>query len=220
MKRLRLPSRTLALASLMLVITACSQVVAPQPTKAPTVAVSTPTTMITSQPTLSPTPTIPAPAPLGLTPHNCPSGPAPKDIAPSYFASAVGAAPAWTVAFIGPRATLLFGENHTMYSWVQYDQHGWEHKFLWVLGPSYTGIVTFHGANLTDATPLWLSADNVPDMTTSLVLDTRDPTVVNRPGDGELVEFPGGMDIPRAGCYYLQANWPGGSWRITFSAGV
>ena len=218
MKRLRLPSRTLALASLMLVITACSQVVAPQPTKAPTVAVSTPTTMITSQPTLSPTPTIPAPAPLGLTPHNCPSGSAPKDIAPSYFASAVGAAPAWTVAFIGPRATLLFGENHTMYSWVQYDQHGWEHKFLWVLGPSYTGIVTFHGANLTDATPLWLSADNVPGMTTSLVLDTRDPTVVNRPG--EWVEFPGGIDIPRAGCYYLQANWPGGSWRITFSAGA
>ncbi|HEY6541132.1 MAG TPA: hypothetical protein VIZ18_09350, partial [Ktedonobacteraceae bacterium] len=80
------------------------------------------------------------------------------------------------------------------------------------------GIVTFHGANLADGTPLWMSGDNVPDMTTSLALDTRDPTVVNRPGNW--VEFPGGLDIPKAGCYYLQANWPGGSWRITFSAGV
>jgi hypothetical protein len=197
-------------------ITACSQAVTPQPTKTTIVDVSTPITIITSQPTHSPT--IPAPEPLGLAPNNCASGLAPKDIAPSYFASAVGATPAWTVGFVGPRATLLFGDNHTMYSWVQYDQHGWEHKFLWVLGPSYTGIVTFHGANLTDGTPLWLGADNVPNTTTSLVLDTRDPTVVNRPGDW--VEFPGGMDIPRAGCYYLQANWPGGSWRITFSAGV
>jgi len=218
MKRWRLLTRTLALTSLMLIITACSEAVTPQPTKTSTVVVSTPTTIATSQPSLSPTPTIPAPAPLGLAPHNCPSAPALKDIAPAYFASAVGDAPAWTVGFVGPRATLLFGENHTMYSWVQYDQHGWEHKFLWVLGPSYTGIVTFHGANLTDGTPLWLTADNVPDTTTSLVLDTRNPTVVNRPGDW--VEFPGGMDIPRAGCYYLQANWPGGSWRITFSAGV
>jgi hypothetical protein len=105
-----------------------------------------------------------------------------------------------------------------MYSWIQYDQHGWQHKFLWVLGPSYSGTVTFHGANLADGTPLWLDADNVPNTTTSLVLDTSDPTVVNRPGDW--VEFPGGLDIPTAGCYYLQANWSGGSWRITFSAGI
>ena len=211
MKRFRLLSRTLAITGLVLVITACSQAVAPPPVKTPTVALSTP------QPALSPSPTIPAPAPLGLAP-NCPSNSAPENIASAYFAPAVGAAPAWTVGFVQPRATLLFGENHTMYSWVQYDQHGWEHKFLWVLGPSFTGKVTFHGANLADGTPLWLAADNVPDMTTSLVLDTSDPKVVNRPGDW--VEFPGGLDIPRAGCYYLQANWPGGSWRIIFSAGV
>ena len=218
MRRLSLLSRMLAFASLVFVITTCTQTVVPQPTKTSTGTVSTPTTIATSQPVLSPTPTIPASAPLGLAPQNCPSGPALKDIASADFAPAVGDAPAWTVGFVGPRATLLFGDNHTMYSWVQYDQHGWGHKFLWVLGPSYTGTVTFHGANLTDGTPLWLSADNVPDTTTSLVLDTRDPKVVNR--DGDWVEFPGGMDIPRAGCYYLQANWPGGSWRITFSAGV
>ncbi len=217
MKRWRLLSRTLAITSLVLVITACSQSVTPPPAKTSTVVLLTPTTIATPQPVLSPSPTIKAPALLGLAP-NCSASPALKNIAPNYFAPAVGAAPAWTVGFVGPHATLLFGDNHTMYSWVQYDQHGWERKFLWVLGPSFAGKVTFHGANLVDGTPLWLTADNVPDTTTSLVLDTSDPTVVNRPGDW--VEFPGGMDIPKAGCYYLQANWPGGSWRITFSAGV
>lgn len=207
----------LAITCLVLFITACSQAITPTPAKTPTEVLSTPTTIVTPQPTPSPSPTIAAPASLGLAP-NCPSSSAPKNIAPDYFAPAVGATPAWTVGFVGPRATLLFGENHTMYSWVQYDLHGWEHKFLWVLGPSFTGKVTFQGANLADGTPLWLTADNVPNMTTSLVLDPGDPTVVNRPGNW--VEFPGGLDIPRAGCYYLQANWPGGSWRITFSAGV
>ncbi len=78
--------------------------------------------------------------------------------------------------------------------------------------------MTLHGANLRDGASLWLSADNVPTTTTSLVLDPQDPTVVNRPGDW--VEFPGGLDIPKAGCYYLQADWAGGSWRITFAVGV
>jgi hypothetical protein len=217
MKRFRLLSRTLAIASLVLMITACSQAITPVPAKTSTVVASTPTTIVTPQPALSPSPTIAAPAPLGLAP-NCPSSATPRNIAPAYFGAAVGSAPAWAVDFAGSRATLLFGENHTMYSWVQYDQHGWGHKFLWVLGPSYSGKVTFHGANLSDGSPLWLDADNVPDETTSLVLDTRDPTVVNRPGNW--VEFPGGLDIAKAGCYYLQADWPGGSWRITFSAGV
>ena len=216
MKRWQLLSRTLAITGLLLVITSCSQAITP-PAKSPTVALSTPTTIATPQPTLSPSPTIKAPLPLGLAP-NCSASPAPKNIAPTYFAPAVGSTPSWAVGFVGPHATLLFGENHAMYSWVQCDRYGWEHKLLWVLGPSYTGIVTLHGANLADGTPLWMSADNVPNMTTSLVLDARNPTVVNRPGDW--VEFPGGLDIPRAGCYYLQANWPGGSWKITFSAGV
>src|SRR5256885_3381672 len=107
MKRLRLRSRIPPLVSLVLVIVACSQVVAPQPSNTPTVAGSMPTTIVTSQPAISPTPTIPAPASLGLAPHNCPSGPAPKDIAPSYFASAVGASPAWTVGFVGQRPAKL-----------------------------------------------------------------------------------------------------------------
>src|SRR5579872_4599885 len=117
MKRWRLFSRTLAIAGLVLVITACSQAITPPPAKTSTVVPSTPTTIATPQPALSPSPTIKAPAPLGLAP-NCSASPAPENIAPNYFAPAVGAAPAWTVGFVGSHATLLFGDNHTMYSWV------------------------------------------------------------------------------------------------------
>jgi hypothetical protein len=106
-----------------------------------------------------------------------------------------------------------------MYPWIQFDEHGWGHKFLYLVGPAYTGIVTFHGANVQDGTPLWLGTDETGgSATTSLVLNPQNPNVVNRPGDW--VEFPGALDIPRAGCYYLEADWAGGSWSITFAAGV
>lgn len=208
MNSIRLLSRGTMLAGLILVIVSCTQAQSSQATRTPTIG-STPT----------PLPTLTRPAPLGLAPLNCPSRLAPKKVNTGN-ASVIGRAPAWVNDFFGTdqRPILLFGENHIMYSWIQYDEHGWGHKFLYVVGPAYTGVVTFHGANLRDGAPLWLEADNVPTTTTSLVLDPQDPTVVNRPGDW--VEFPGGLDIPKAGCYYLEADWAGGSWRMIFAAGV
>lgn len=103
------------------------------------------------------TPTLPKPPPLGLAPQDCPSSPVLKRI--NTTASLLGTPPTWVGGFIGPsRPLLLFGENHTMYPWIQYNEHGWEHKFLYVVGPAYTEKVTLHGANLRDGAPLWLSA--------------------------------------------------------------
>ena len=208
---MRLLSRGAMLASLIFVIVSCAST-PPQAAGTPTVGLTP-----TRPPILSPTPTLPKPPPLGLAPQDCPSSPVLKRI--DTPASLLGTPPTWVGGFLGSsHPLLLFGENHTLYPWVQYDEHGWEHKFLYVVGPAYTEKVTLHGANLRDGAPLWLTADNVPTTTTSLALDPQDPTVVNRPGDW--VEFPGGLDIPKAGCYYLQADWAGGSWRIMFAAGV
>lgn len=172
-----------------------------------------------ASPANSPTPTFVSPAPLGLAPLDCQQSMVVLKRIDSP-ASLIGMPPAWVGGFTGSSSypLLLFGDNHTMYTWIQYTQHGWEHKFLYTVGPAFTQKVTFHGANLRIGTPLWLSADNVPEETTTLVLDPQDPTIVNRPGDW--VEFPGGLDIPTAGCYYLQANWNGGSWKVIFAAGV
>jgi hypothetical protein len=97
---------------------------------------------------------------------------------------------------------------------------GWGHKFLWVVEDSVKGLVTIHGANLRDGSPLLPSADGQgPTSTlTLLVLDAHDPHRAMYVD--QWAEFPGGLTIPKAGCYYLEATWPGGSWRITFAAGV
>jgi hypothetical protein len=32
--------------------------------------------------------------------------------------------------------------------------------------------------------------------------------------------FPSGLYVPKAGCYYLDARWRSGQWRMTFGAGT
>jgi len=97
---------------------------------------------------------------------------------------------------------------------------GWGHKFLWVVDTSVNGLVTIHGANLYDGSPLLPDAEQkvATSTPTMLIVDPQDPNLPNI--IGSWAEFPGGLTIPKAGCYYLIATWPGGSWRITFAAGV
>ena len=101
-----------------------------------------------------------------------------------------------------------------------HDQYGWEHKFLYVVATSYQGQVEIHGANLSDGSPLYLGAQDAvtTGTATTLLLDTRSPTIANR--GLQWTQFPGGLAIPKAGCYSLEATWAGGSWRITFAGGV
>jgi hypothetical protein len=81
-------------------------------------------------------------------------------------------------------------------------------------------MVTIHGANLSDGSPVYLNAQDAvtTDTSTTLVLDTRSPTIANR--NDQWTQFPGGLTIPKAGCCSLEATWSGGSWRITFAAGL
>lgn len=45
-----------------------------------------------------------------------------------------------------------------------------------------------------------------------------DPAAVGTPIN-QWKDFPSHLFIPTAGCYTLEASWPGGQWRITFAAG-
>ena len=89
-----------------------------------------------------------------------------------------------------------------------------------MVSTSYQGVVTFHGANLRDGSPLYPDAQDADPASTptTLVVDTRNPNIANR--GPQWTQFPGGLTIPKAGCYSLEATWSGGSWRITFAAGV
>ncbi len=216
--------RVVMLAGLLLLLVSCTQISQPTTSATPTVdsahltefAQPYPTYPALPTPTPSPTPLGGASATLGPVPQNCPASLAPQKV--PVFGLEYGASPIW-VYFSGPSThpTLVWNPND---AFMYHDQYGWVHKFLWLIEARYTGIVTIHGANLGDGSPLLPDADHQTGTSTltSLVLDTQDPTIINR--TEQWTEVPGGLTIPKAGCYYLEATWPGGSWRITFAAGV
>ncbi|HLJ81359.1 MAG TPA: hypothetical protein VKT52_07740, partial [Ktedonobacterales bacterium] len=84
--------------------------------------------------------------------------------------------------------------------------------------PSLTGLVTLNGNDLRTHYPLWLTGED-PVQPSAPVM-TIDPTQVpSATNDGKWKIWFGTLYLPAAGCYALQANWPGGSWRVTFAAG-
>ena len=136
----------------------------------------------------------------------------------------VGAGPAW-VGGIGtykqvPLA-LVWAPGDALAS---HYQNGWAHKDLWVVATTLHGSVTIRGTNLSTGAPLYPDAEyaEASSTPTAMVLDPSDPTVVSQDAnrDAQWTQFPGGLTIPGAGCYSLEATWPGGSWQMTFAAGL
>lgn len=222
MYRLRSSLQLIGLILLVLIIASCTEASSPKSSATPTensaelteFARPLPTYPLLPTATASPTPSGGASAKLGPVPQDCPPGSAPQNL-DSNFGSAYGGGSVWGAGFTGSHAVLewlpnLASETH--------DQYGWGHKLLWIVKGSVKGLITIRGANLMNGLPLRPEAEaESPGSTSSvLVLNPSDP---NAQYEGQWVEFPGGLDIPQAGCYYLEATWPGGNWRITFAAG-
>ncbi len=218
MNNTRFFTRVMILIGLIFVPTSCTQAASPPAVTTPTLGspALTPTAIATLQPTPTPTLWGGQSATLGPVPQHCPASLAPQNV--PVFGLAYGASPMW-VQFSG-------SSTHPTLVWYPeqaldfHSQYGWGHKFLWLMEARYSGIVTIHGANLGDGSPLLPDADHQTGASTLtlLVLDTQDPTIINR--TEQWIEVPGGLTIPKAGCYYLEADWPGGHWRINFAAGM
>ncbi len=216
--------RVVMFVGLLLLLVSCTLISQPTTSATPTVDSAHLTAFAQPYPTYPPLPTPPpSPTPLGgastrlgPAPQNCPPGPVLKQVV-SNTGLVAGSSPVWAGGFIGPHATLAWLPPVTS---PIHNQYGWGHKLLWVVADSVKGLVTIHGANLRDGSPLLPSADGqAPTSTlTLLVLDPQDPHRAMYVD--QWAEFPGGLTIPKAGCYYLEATWPGGSWRITFAAGM
>ena len=222
MNHARLVSRAVLLTAVILVIASCAQASQPSTSATPTVDSAHLTAFAQEQSTPAPSPS-PTPTPLvasaanvGPVPQTCPPGPTPKDINPSLFGPGVGGSPVWAIGFDGPHATAHLrgiAEDATTAK-----QYGWEHKILWEIGPHYTHSVTLRGGSLRNGTLLWFQfGDQAPTMTP--VLDSQHPGTITG-FDAGWAGFPSYLLIPGAGCYYLEARWPGGSWRISFAAGL
>src|SRR5712692_10542519 len=206
-------SRVVILLVLSLVMGACAQTPPPSTSATPTTDPAHLTAFAQPQPTYPPIPT-PTPAltppPMGPVPHDCPPGPTPQPILPG-IGPVVGSSPVWVNGFNGPHAVVYLDQA------ASFDKHGWGQKMIWEVGPNYTHLVTLHGANLQSGAPIWFELDGIPR--TSPVLDPQHP---NHPGSnvgGDWAEWWSYVFVPTAGCYYLDASWPGGHWHITFAAG-
>jgi hypothetical protein len=205
------PSLCASVVLMLASLTACESV--------PSHAAATQTPPSPTQ-TLTPYPTPTASTPTALTPppQDCPASQATRADLPG-ISPVMGSAPVW--------ATTLWAPIHLTAN-DAYTRFGWTWKIIWEVGPSYKGSVAPHGVNLRDGTPLWFqfAADDPTTTTTTPLLDPRHPNhPVSVVGD-DWVEWGSYVYLPAAGCYAIeaswpsQANWPSGSWRITFAAGL
>lgn len=149
-------------------------------------------------------------------PTSCPPGPAPKVVSPDY-GPAVGQAPAWAVAFSpGTHGPVLLVQGLTTLG-----QHGFYEKVLWLIQPGYSHLVHLSGSDGSSGSALWFQiGDSAP--TTNGVLDPASPGAYSvNPAEPNqaFINFPSYLFVPQAGCYFLEATWPGGHWRIPFAAG-
>jgi hypothetical protein len=187
--------------ALLLVGCASSTSPLPQPT-----ASSSPTIVPTATPTLI------APV-LADPPTTCRGLPQPQDRWPSVMGPVVGGNPVWTtlppVVHISPGVSPNGSTGYTSYGWI------W--KVIWEVGPNYPNPIALRAFRMGDETPLWIDVDGTP--TTTPTLDPAHPSHPESKVGDDWREWGSYLYIPTAGCYYLKATWPEGSWETTFAAG-
>ena len=144
---------------------------------------------------------------------------------------AIGKAPVLVGGFVGPSATLLVGPAASARlnfpGWTEpYTRYGWPALIDLILHTGITGPVALLGKDVQTGYPLWFGfvvagVGGAPQQVApTLGLDPAHPAI---PAGGEagMEDFWFGYAfLPGAGCYTLDASWPGGSWHVTISAGA
>lgn len=142
------------------------------------------------------------------TPPRCALTPA-LDTIGYYLVPAFGGAPLWLSGFDNSAQRVV---HFYKVPPRPLTPRGWIWRVLLVTNLRYVGPVTVTGDGPSG--PLLFTQDARTVMT-SLTLDTRSPaSVLNGWGDWATYIY-----LPKPGCYDVQAMWPGGGWRVTFSAG-
>ena len=198
-------SQTIVL-GLLFVTAACSQT-------APAPRVSTSSTVIRPTPTLFPTlvPTA-TPLPLGAAPSNCTPGPTVRPIFPQ-LGPGIGTAPLFVFGVEGGSRPLLIPPYDTYVS-----PYGWTWKIIWEVGPHFSSKITLRGKNVHTGAPIWFQLLDEP-IVSSAVLDPQSPDHPVPAAGAGYEEWGSYIFIPAAGCYQIEATWPGGQWGFPFAAG-
>ena len=198
----------------------------PTPTAGPIFQIVYPTA---PPPTVTPypAPTLIAPA-IGSVPANCSPGDTLVDFAPTAIIPGVGGTDVWAVGFVGAdgkavagqRATAKIGGPQPINS--AYTSAGWPIQIMVLAKTDFAQTVTITGRDLRTSYSLWFSPDsNNPDAIAEAapVVTIDFSQSMSGTTDGQWKIWFGVLYLPGAGCYTLQANWPGDGWVVNFAAG-
>lgn len=124
---------------------------------------------------------------------------------------ALGVAPLWVTGFDQATAqpVVHFVSNLPR----AYTLRGWAWQAIFTTDLGYAGPTTVSGGSLSGHGDVAFGQGT--SIVSTLRLDTRAPAS-RMVSWGEWVMA---VYVPGPGCYYVQARWPGGGWRVTFAAG-
>jgi hypothetical protein len=143
-------------------------------------------------------------------PPTCPTTQGPP--ATKYLlAPALGVAPLWVAGFDQATARPVVHFQSRLPR--VYTPRGWAWQAVFATDRSASVVATISGGSLDGHGGLLFARGS--SVASALMLDLRSPAS-QLASWGEWVTA---IYVPGPGCYYLQARWPGGGWRVTFAAG-
>ena len=163
-----------------------------------------------------PTPTLNVPA-VGPVSANCPPETPPVDFSSGETVPGVGGSDVWFIA----------SDRNGKHDDVElppgnYTLAGWPVPVMVYIKHGFTQTITLTGHDLLTGYNLWLSLDATSP---GSIAETAPLATIN-PGqdlahsiDAQWDIWSGVLYLPGAGCYIVQANWPGNGWIIDFAAG-
>lgn len=210
--------RLVLLCSALLLLMGCV------PGRASSTATVAPTATLTPTPALEALPT-PVTTLLDPPPTNCPASPPPHTLTfPQGFGgfsgsvTFYGSSPVWIADSISWGVLHLNALGYTPWPGI---------KLIWEVGPNYTKPASIEVTNLGTGQLAWwgqggpISQSNY-GAATELELDpttTAPAAIYHGPSEQGWNEWGSFAYLLQAGCYALDATWPGGHWRAIFAAG-
>lgn len=210
---------TVMLVSLLLVATPIGSALvafAAHPLPAASISrIGSPTAMSArSAPLPYPTPTLNIPA-VGTVSATCAPGTPLVDFSAGETVAGAGGPDVWFVARSAKPGYIQLPQG-------KYTPAGWPVPVTVYIKHGLAQTITLTGHDLTTGYSLWVSPDaNDPDtLAEAAPLATIDPTHgLAHTRDARWDVWTGVLYLPGAGCYIVQANWPGNGWFIDFAAG-
>jgi len=97
---------------------------------------------------------------------------------------------------------------------------GWAVKFLWLLARTVSAPTRVSIVDLASGRPLLITiVGSYVERSTAPLLDPTKPGHPDVPDKPDTHEWGSYVVFPRAGCYRLEAQLPGGAWHLIFSFG-